>query len=416
MRPLSRHPIFHRMIPARKREAIDQGNIDWAHSVQARHAEHVMGKLARQSDGEPMDSAYRDRLFRAAVEGGSDPATTAAMLDRPAIPKLTEFDEPDVRRSSTALVDMLVETMSKAGMDAGERALLVWSLATGQVNALCAANSWDDAYYHIFVDPDLLVFCNGVGKLVAECLARGDAVKGDVLDLMKVDANALSADIQMRAADLFCTGVLQGTPRASQPWPPSAEAYNYAEQLSLGLNLFPLAHELGHLHLRHVEAPGTRQVAVEQLGDFLLYGHDDEYQADIIGAIVTIQTLARQKMPGMFNCLAPYIFLKAVETLEACFEVFGMGGDMSATHPSPTARTRKMRAVIAMYLEQLNATQLYESALKAVDRIFSRFLFTSVMNLEQRKAAGETPRARLRLTVAEYDERVEAEWQQRGGC
>jgi hypothetical protein len=75
-----------------------------------------------------------------------------------------------------------------------------------------------------------------------------------------------------------------------------------------------------------------------------------------------------------------------------------------------------MRAVIAMYLEQLNATQLYGSALKAVDRIFSRFLFTSVMNLEQRKAAGETPRARLRLTVAEYDERVEAEWQQRGGC
>lgn len=397
------------------RDNIDQGTLDWAHSIQARHAECLMGKLARRSDGDPMNPVYRERILKAAVEGGIDPAEATSMLDRPALEKLTEFDEPEVRYSSSTLVDMLTKTMLDATMDAGDRELLVWSLATGQVNALCAANSWDPTYYHVFVDPDLLVFCNGIGKLVAECLARGNAVEGDKLDLMKVEANARSEDIQRRAADLFGATVIKGTPRASEPWLPSPEAYNYAQQLSLALNLFPLAHELGHLHLRHVEAPGTKQVSVERLGDFLLYSHDDEFQADIVGAIVTIQTMGRLEMPGMFNCLAPYIFLKSIETLEACSEMFGMAGEMSATHPSVTDRARKMRGMIQAYLEHFNATKLYPGALRAVDRICHWLLFSAFINLQQRKAAGEAPRERLRLTVVEYDERMEAEWQARGG-
>lgn len=315
---------IRRMTLTATRDTIDQGTLDWAHSMQARHAEHLMGKLGRQSGGEPMDPAYRDRIMMAAVEGGTDPMAAAAMFARPAVEKLTEFDEPEVRYSSATSADILTKTMVDATMDVGDRALLVWSLATGQVNALCAANSWEPTYYHMFVDRDRLVFCNSVGELVAECLARGGAIKGDKLDLMAVEANARSSEIQMRAADLFCSSVLKGTPRASEPWLPSAEAYTYAQQLALDLNLFPLALELGHLHLRHVEAPNTRQVAVDRLCDFLLYAHDDEFQADIIGAIVTIETMARLEIPGMFNCLAPYIFLKTVETLEACSGVFGL--------------------------------------------------------------------------------------------
>lgn len=74
-----------------------------------------------------------------------------------------------------------------------------------------------------------------------------------------------------------------------------------------------------------------------------------------------------------------------------------------------------MRAVLARYLEHRKATKLYEPALRAADRIFHWFLFVSVMNLQERKAAGGKPRERLRLTVVEYDERMEAEWQARGG-
>ena len=54
-------------------DTIDQGTLDWVHSMQARHAEHLTGKLARQSYGEPMDPVYRDRIMKAAIEGGTDP-------------------------------------------------------------------------------------------------------------------------------------------------------------------------------------------------------------------------------------------------------------------------------------------------------------------------------------------------------
>ncbi len=216
------------------------------------------------------------------------------------------------------------------------------------------------------------------------------------------------------AANLFSAAILKGTARACEPWLPSPEAYNYAQQISLGLSLFPLAHELGHLHLRHVEAPGTKTVAVEALADFLLYAHDDEYQADIVGTIVTVETLIRLEMSGIFNCLAPYIFLKDVETLEACSEIFGMAAEMSATHPKPTDRARKMRELLHAYLENKKATKLYPSALRAVDRICHWLLFSAYLHLQKRKAAGDVPRPYLRLTVVEYEERIEAEWQARG--
>ena len=390
---------------------IDQGTLDWAHSMQARNAEYLVGKLARQNHGEAIDPAYRDRLMRAAVEGGTDPAVAAAALDRPVGGKMSEFDEPEVRRSSGDLVEDLTTTMRNATMSTGDRQLLVWSLATGQVNALCAANNWDPIYYHIFVDPDLLVFCNGISKLLAECFARENAVVGDQVDMIGLMANAQSEEIQRRAVDLFASAVLRGTPRASEPWSPSPAAYNYAQQLTMALNFFPLAHELAHLHLEHVEAPATRKRPVEDHGDFLVYAQDDEFQADIVGALVTIETLKRLQVPGLMNALAPYIFLKSIALLESCFEVFDVSaGEMSATHPSSIARARKMRGAIEYIIGRGAPVPRYANALRAVDRVLDVLLFGCIMNLRRLKAEGRTPRERIRLTVAEYDERMDAAW------
>ncbi len=176
-----------------------------------------------------------------------------------------------------------------------------------------------------------------------------------------------------------------------------------------------MAHELGHLDLRHVEAPGTETVAVEALTDFLLYAHDDQYQADIVGAIFTVEALIRLEMPGMFNCLAPYILLKDVETLEACSGIFGMVGERSATHLRATDRARKMRGLLHAYPENKKATKLYPSALLAVDWICRWLLFSAYRHLQERKAVGDVPRPHLRRTVVEYEERMESEWQARGG-
>ena len=392
-------------------KTIDQGTLDWVHSMQTRNAEYLMGKLARESHDGAMNPDYRDRLVKAAVDGGMDPDQAASMFERPRIEKVGEFDEPEVRYSTSNLVDALTKTMREAAMPTGRRELLVWSLATGQVNALCAANSWDATYYHIFVDPDLLVFANGIGKLCAECFARDSAVMGDKLDLTQLETNARSEEIQHRAVDLFASAVLKGTSRGSEPWPPSPEAYNFAQQLTMALNLFPLAHELGHLSLNHVDSSEAQELAIEGHGDFLVYSQNQEFQADITGAIVTIETLRRFEMPGLMNALAPYIFLKSIELLDACFEVFKTNaGEMSSTHPSATDRARKMREVIEYWIGRGKPVPRYANALRAIDRMFHSFLYGCIMNLQRLKSEGRVPRERVRLTVAEYDERMEAQW------
>ena len=184
----------------------------------------------------------------------------------------------------------------------------------------------------------------------------------------------------------------------------------------MALNFFPLAHELAHLHLGHVEAPPTQERPVEGHGDFLVYAQDDEFQADMVGALVTIETLKRLEVPGLMNALAPYIFLKSIALLEACFEVFDVSaGEMSATHPSSIDRARKMRGAIEYIIGRREPVPRYANALRAVDRVLDAFLFGCIMNLRRLKAEGRTPRERIRLTVAEYDERMEAEWKASGG-
>ena len=111
------------------------------------------------------------------------------------------------------------------------------------------------------------------------------------------------------------------------------------------------------------------------------------------------------------NALAPYIFLKSIELLDVCFEVFGANaGEMSFTHPIATERARKMRGAIEYYLGRGKSLPLYANALLAIDRVFHWFLVGCILNLQRLKSQGRTPRARIRLTVAEHDERMEAQW------
>lgn len=392
-----------------------RGAIDFANMVQARQAENLMGKLARKRDGRPIDPAFRARLLQAAIEGGFEEGDAAAFFERPVLEKLSEYDEPQARYASATLADMLTKTMQIAGMETGGREIMISSLASGQVNALVAANTWDETRYHIFIDSDLMVFCNVLGKLIAECLTRDNVEHGEInLAVGQIELNACSEEIQERAADLFCSTVLRGTPQASKPWLPSASAYQFAQPLTLALNLFPIAHELGHLHLGHQNSEETQKIAVANLGDFdaAVYSQSDEFQADMVGSIVTVQTLLRTEQTNIFPCLAPYIFLKGIELLDACFEVFGQQtGDMSFTHPSATVRARKMRDVIAMHLNYHNSFRLYPQAVRVVDRVFHWFLVAAITNLQRLKNEGHAPRDRIRLLDAEHEQAIRDRWE-----
>lgn len=389
-------------------ETVDeQGARDWAHSIQKRQAEILAAKVARSAGSGEMDFAYREAMHRLVLEAGVDPIIASKMLDRPKLEKIGEFDEPDVRRVSGELVQMLVETMDGAGMATGGRKLIVSSLASGQVNALCATNTWDEKHYHIFVDSDLGVFCNSIGKLVSECFIRDNVKAGKIgFGRKKLLRNVRSAEIQKRTADLFCSCVLKGTARASEPWLPTSGALGLSLLLTNALNLFPLAHELGHLHLGHLEAEETRQIAVEGIDelDAAVYARDDEFAADSVGAIVTNQTMIHFGATNAVVHLAPYIFLRSVDVLDACYAIFDKkAGAMSFTHPSARDRARRIRPQLLQHARYHNSGDSLPDAFDAVDLVINGFADCATANLKRLKSMGRTPRERVRLTVSEHD-------------
>lgn len=384
-----------------------QGAIDWAHSVQKRQAETLMAKIARSAGQAEMDPAYRQSLIDVARAAGVEDDLAERFAARDRLEKISEFDEPDVRRVSDEMVAMLTATMDAAGMGHGNRELIVSSLASGQVNALCATNSWAEGFYFIFVDADLTVFCNSVAKLVAECLVRDNMATGDVgLDLECILANVTSDDLQLRAADLFGSAVLRGTPRGSTPWPPSPEAFHLTVLLSNAITMFPIAHELGHLHLGHLESDETQYAPVDGLTgvDAAIYSHEDEFAADAVGATIMNQTMIRLEISNAYTFLAPFIFLRAVAILDECFAVFdGKAGAMSFTHPSAADRADRVADILFQHAAYHNSGKILPQALRAIDTICQGMRATALHNLKRLKAEGAVPRERVRLTVTEMN-------------
>lgn len=363
-----------------------QGAIDWAHSVQKRNADLVMGELARRKGGTDDGAAYLEELRKVAIAPGLDNDIVEILFRRELAVKVSEFDEPEVRKASADLVDLLTKTMTEASMSTGGRKLLVSSLASGQINALCAATSWDSKHYFIFVDSDLSTFCNVMGKIYAECLARGNTENGQVMsDERKIERTAVDPEIQKRVIELFVAIVLEGTPRASKPWHSSAEAYPIALQLSAAISMFPIAHELGHLNLNHLESENTRQVKIDGHDNLeaTLYPEEDEFRADIVGSVILTQTMLRLESGFIYSILAPYIFLKSVEILDSCFEVFDeKSGMMSFTHPSAAARAEKIGAAIALQLDLMGKGQQFAEAMRIIDVISYWLLGGAVHNLK----------------------------------
>lgn len=388
-----------------------QAAIDWAHSIQMRQAEKVMGSIAMErSEYDVPNPAYLEQLRKLARDAGfdDDGDEKLAEFQRQSRTKITALDEPVVRRDATKLIDELLETMASVTMPTPGRKILVSTLASGQVNALCAVNTWDAQYYHVFVDADLQTFCMSIAKIFAECLTDDDEKDRQLKFDASAEIRAQSIDIQRRAFDLFASTILTGSSRASQPWLPRKEALPLLLALGKMLFMFPLSHELAHLNLGHLDADETQIATVSGFHDFeaQIYSHAAEFQADAMGAILATETARRLGISNAATIVAPYIFLKSVELLDALFEMFSENkSGLTATHPSATDRARKMRDVIAMHMDYHRSGSILPQAIRTVDRICHHLLVGLFLQFNRLKGQGVTPRARVLMRESERGER-----------
>jgi hypothetical protein len=330
-------------------------------------------------------------------EAGATPELLAKFDIGESKDKQSRLDEPHIREQAQNIIDGVLAMCRELGLDP-DISIIVSTLATGQVNALCASSPFDTAYRHVFLDTDTAIFCHILGKLMAECYAD-QSDSGSDLDLLSETAIANAAHPQhlAKVVEMFSALVVNGTVRAAKPFTSSPTAIQSATLFGLALLAFPLAHEVAHLQLGHLDRDRDRGLEVEGVNGFepALHPYADEFQADIQGAILTNQLFQHRGVASIVTLTSPYIFLKAVEIVEAGGNVFA-ASLVSDTHPPANDRAAKVRASTLMFGKSLGVSSAtLKDILVQIDIVFARYQTTTISHLEECRAKGVTPRDRL---------------------
>lgn len=377
---------------------------DWSHSVQARFAEKISGELARVAKSESvLTGSHRDQFASTALEAGFSEEQVETMLTHHASAKVGEFDDPHSRDSIERLLAELFSTIKILKLPDVSQSVVVSSLPSGAVNALCCKNSWDP-FIHIFVDADLQVFCSSISKIVLMCLYSVGV--GSLLEDKEIDRQVRSPEVQLRIQDLFYSSIFHGSVRASQPFlPPAALLFNHL-RLCSSLETFVIAHELAHVlcgHLEDENAASTVVVNDPKDADVLLFSQDAEFEADGTAALLAGATAKSRSGTQLIDFAGPYIFMRAVYILESCKEITGkQDGGLDSTHPPAKIRAGVLREVI---LRKLPVGPEMPEILQKIDRVFSALEETAVACISRSKNNGHSPRARIMLRIYEQGER-----------
>jgi hypothetical protein len=383
-----------------------QGARDWAHSVQARYAEKIAGRIAQIGPlgASAISTAHLNTMREAVADAGVDHAMFDEALARIGGEKLSEFDEPIARLQIEGVVEQILATMGAVNLSAGGRELIISSIPSGMVNAFCGAASWDDHYHHIFVDSDLLIFCSSLAKIVANCCTRR-LIKDGQLQLCssRIPMNAKSQDVRIRIMELFGSIVFEGSVRASKPWIPDPKALPLQVILAEAMERFVIAHEISHLMLGHLE--NASEVTKSEDPSFpdveaMIFSREAEHQADIAGAVIATETAVRNGSTHALTSIAPYIFLAGVEVLDNCLSTVERPvGGIDSTHPPARARREVLRAAMAAHIGQKDPNGDLPLILKRIDQLFYWIGHAAGEGIRMRQSKGHVPAKRVSLKV-----------------
>lgn len=271
--------------------------LEWAYSIQARYAEKVAADLVRVSNGfgntvDPRHLSHmadvRDKMFALGFPDIEPP-------NLPATPT-HEYDDVWCRELLKQAYERVERALQPAEKIKLEKMILS-SIPSGQTTAFCAKNTWDD-YSFIFIDAELLTFCHLAGKILSRCLIGLLDERGQLTNLesRRVLEPAKSREVRARAIDLFRATVIVGAARGAVPWLPEPKYLPLAMYITCCMETFIVAHEVGHMLADHfVRAERYEAEVTEGIGGALAFRHEDEFEADEIGMLLTVGAASPQE-------------------------------------------------------------------------------------------------------------------------
>lgn len=366
----------------------EEGRRSYAKSIQEREADILSVDLIDAvRKGSELGREHAQEVRRRLRElGVNENSSDEALVKFAELRQLHELDEPFIRTE----VEKFVNELRVAAVNLGYSQIphiTVSSIPSGTVNAMCAPDPFDGSV-HVFADAELLIFCQMIGKLVASCMVPvkdGDVLLGYALHSSKgVLRAALDADLRSRVSDLYVALVFVGRARAAKPFIPESDAIPASVLLTRYMELFAIAHELGHVAAMHL---AVDQISADQSGVFDIF---QEFEADELA----VKLLAETKSPSgteIFCKVAPYVFLKAASLLEECQKVFGSGTIRSMSHPVSSDRLERVKAGTLNAERDEMAKYFVNLIIGNVDAIFQAWSSPLISLFEYLKKEGYSP-------------------------
>ena len=268
----------------------------------------------------------------------------------------TKYESPGTR----LILIPLLEQLAKAGEELGLKPWpnpAIGTLPTGQVNALTLGLPGHEDYVIAFED-GLFTFALLLGKVVAQAFpyqieaAGGIRFSTESKDISEIIES--NPSVVQRFIEAVTAYTIYGKPGRA-PTYILQDRYQSAvsSMLTSALELFVLGHEFGHILLGHLTSAKRRASVLpsgESDAEEVMYDWAQEYQADYIGAVLTVR--AKQQLEKLDLALSFWgtdLFFSGMEVMDKAVSLLRFGDETRiqlGSHPPHAERRSFLRQAL----------------------------------------------------------------------
>ncbi|GFM79656.1 hypothetical protein PSCICN_03480 [Pseudomonas cichorii] len=260
----------------------------------------------------------------------------------------TRYDSPWGYHLINSLIEQIKETAEDFKIETTDFPLHA-TVPTGQVNAMAVNLNCSSRKFLLF-DPQLLMFCNIIAKLYAQCLSPNEMSRSANVKILRAVISS-TPEIAQRLKGLLAAFIKNGRPGTSPPFPVDTISAQLSHRLTKGMELFVVAHEFGHVYSGHLSDLLSKSYIITPTPEQVA-SHKNEYEADYIAFILTTHALKKEGWDLWLIVASIKLFFSSLDLADRYADYISYGpnrkffSEESETHPSNENRVKAIKKIV----------------------------------------------------------------------
>lgn len=329
----------------------------------------LLEEYLRNGEFGELPDSYRHQLEHdvAAVEARMEDITKATPWLRAGAPELlrqnaeldlpTRYDSPGRYAILHGLVERVREAAKHFNLKTDEFPHYA-CIPTGLVNACAIALPGAERPFLLF-DSQFFSYCHLFAKTFARCLpvvGSGERVSISTDPALVAKRIETVPDVVDRLVELLVVYVNTGAVSRVRPYPPERDYEHLVEIIRDGMELFVVAHELGHVYAGHLNDLLDRLSVHDGSSRDKKHPHRQEHAADMVGLLLTLQAMSAAGYDAALSYVGIELFFISLEFADRAQHILENGNDesyrerTSTSHPSHRQRQQVLRTSLKVLI------------------------------------------------------------------